>query len=189
MQFGEVCGGLVGIIFEFSRGFFGDGIGEDIELLSCPQGFDVGFCGAFEVVEAVEGIGDGATYDEDAVVAHDEHFDVWIIEQLCASFSFFFEGESSEVIVDGDSVEEGCGILVDGGEAWRFQRREDGCVDRVNMHDAGCVREGFMDRCVKSPGGWIWGVGLREGFGVASSNGGDDTLTAREHQADLVAYW
>ena len=100
------------------------------------------------------------------MVSHDEDFDFGIEQQLCASFSFFFEGESSEVVIDGDAVEEGCGILVDRGELWFCERGEDGCVDRVDMHCAGCVREGFMDGGVESPGGWVWCVGLGEGIGI-----------------------
>ncbi len=166
LEFGEVCGGLVGVVFELDGGFFGDIIGEDIEFLSSPESFDVGFCGSFEVVEAVEGIGDGVPEDEDAVVTHDEHFQFGVLEELCASRSFFFEGESSEVVIDGGSFEEGCGILVDGGEAWIFERCEDRCVDGMDMHDAGCVGEDFMDGCVQSPGGWIGGIFLGEGIGV-----------------------
>ncbi len=145
LEFGEVCFGLVGVGFQFEGGFFGDVVGEGIEFLSCPQGFDVGFGGAFEVVEAIEGIGDGVSDDEDAVVSHDEHFELGVMEQLSASFSFFFEGESSEVVVDGDAVEEGCGILVDGGEGGVFQGGEDGGVDGMDMHGAGGVRQCFVD--------------------------------------------
>ena len=100
------------------------------------------------------------------MVSHDEHFDLGVLEQLCASPSFFFEGESSEVVIDGDSVEEGCGILVDGGELWLGERCEDCCVDGMDVHGAFCVRECLMDGCVQSPGGWVWGVGLGECIGI-----------------------
>ena len=162
--------GETGVSLPFPGGLFGHGVGQDPQGAAGLQGADIGLGGAFEIGQAVEGIGDGLADDQDAVVAHDQGGEFWVTQHFGAAATLVGKGHAAVVVVHHLTVEKHGRVLVDRRQAAVGKRGQHGGVHRMDMHDAAGMRQGAVDRTMQAPGGGVGRVGAVHGARVIGVN-------------------
>ena len=62
--------GIVGVIFPFLSGFFGDCIRQNPQFSTCLKGTNIGLGGALKVIKAVECVSHAGADDQNSMIAH-----------------------------------------------------------------------------------------------------------------------
>ena len=134
------------------------------------QGADIGFGGAFEIGQAVEGFSDGLPDDQHAVVAHDHGGDPGVLQLCGAARAFGIEGHAAVMVVDDLPIEEHGRVLIDGRQGAVGQTGQHRGVHGMDMHHATGMRAGAVDGAVQAPGGRVGRIGAVQRVGVARVN-------------------
>ena len=166
LKFGQVPLVLFWIVRKFLASLGRDVMWNDPQGLSGLQRTDVGFAGAFKVIESIKGFCDRIADNHDAVVAHDHDLILGVRQQGGAARAFFFKGQTAVVFIDHVTSVKRAGVLVDGGQSAVGKRRQNGCMDRMHVHAAPRMRHTAVDTPMQPPRRWVGRIWSGQGFRI-----------------------